>query len=548
MARTRKKEVELQGNHIACYTRLSVEDTNPRESNSIEIQKKIVENFVNDNFEKCNSFVVYEDGGFSGADFNRPRFLDMLEDIEQGKINCIVVKDLSRIGRNYIDVGYYVEKYFPLKKVRFISINDNYDSKYNEFDFVTSFKNVLNEVYILDVSKKIKAVKKRQMLEGKYIGNNPPFGYKKSAEDKYKLEINPDTAWIVHKVYQLVLDGHSIMGITKIMNEECIMTPSQYLLKQKPDSKILVSGNWYGKSILKILKSEMCIGNMVQGVRSAVRPKQEVFMDKEDWIIVPNTHEAIISKEVFNEVQERLAELSEKHKTAFSNHLRYDKNSDFVPLENIFKGKLFCKGCGAVVGIGHSSVNKKDAQKTIYSYACRNKQRGLRTNCQSLRAITREKLAETVGTLIRKHVWIVLNEDLAAVQYVAERKSLLKSLDSRIASHKKMLDKTNKEQKQLFEKYARGGIEDEPYYTQLCQNEQKIDFVQKQYEEVVQQKADVEKTIEEMLVLKNMVSSSFELTRDVLDRFVKRIEISPETIDIEFTFDFPFAKGGFQGE
>lgn len=540
MAKSRKKKVELHGVHIACYTRLSIEDTNAREHNAIETQKKIIEHFVKENFQAYDSLTVYEDCGFSGVNSNRPRFLELLEDIEQGRINCVVVKDLSRIGRNYIDVGYYVEKYFPLKSVRLIAINDTYDSQYQSSDLVVSFKNVLNEAYVLELSKKVKAVKKRQRQEGKYIGTNPPFGYKKSAENSHQLVVNPDTIAVVQRIFQLAYEGHSISAIARMLERDQTPTPSMYLLQENPSSKVRVTEFWNTGTIRKILKSEMYIGHMVQGVRTTSRPNQEALAKKEDWSIIKNTHEPIISEALFDAVQEKMMVLSEKNKSAFSNHIRnHDKN--YVPFENIFKHKLFCRQCGEKVLANSVVVDTKNHTGRIMRYSCGKKHLDKANRCKPYGGMNDKILISVVGAVLEQHIAVVFGGDLATMRNIKERKTELRKIEKEMIKHKVAVEKLKQESMRLFEQYVAGALEEATYHELCCTNDRQIDSAQAQYDDMAHAKNKTALELQELAKLKNEVGAvDFELTAEMVHRFIKRISIAKGEVDIEFAFESPY--------
>ena len=230
----------------------------------------------------------------------------MLQDIEAGKIQCVIVKDLSRLGRNYIDTGYYIQSYFPSYKVRFIALNENFDTeKEDSNNILLPVLNMINEFYALDTSKKIKEQAARDMRAGKFIGARPPYGYKKSPDDCHKLMVDEETAPIVKQIFQWVLEDVSLEKIALMLNEAGVLTPSFYS-KEKgliSSKKLIGQGYWNTFTIIHIIENETYTGDMVQEKLTKIGKKQ-VRTDKKDWIIVKNTHEAIISKETFEKVQQ----------------------------------------------------------------------------------------------------------------------------------------------------------------------------------------------------------------------------------------------------
>ena len=289
--------------HTAFYIRLSVED-NKNRGNSIEHQQMLLKNFVavNPEFQVVKTYI---DNGKTGTNFERPAFQEMLQDIEAGKIQCVIVKDLSRLGRNYIDTGYYIQSYFPSYKVRFIALSENFDTeKEDSNNILLPVLNMINESYAIDASKKVREQAARDMRAGKFIGARPPYGYKKSPDNCHKLIIDEETAPVVRQIFQWVLEDVSLEKMALMLNESGILTPSFYgkekgLISSK---KLIGQGYWNTFTIIHIIENETYTGDMVQGKSTKIGKKQ-VRTDKKDWIVVKNTHEAIISKETFEKAQ-----------------------------------------------------------------------------------------------------------------------------------------------------------------------------------------------------------------------------------------------------
>lgn len=313
----------------AVYMRLSREDGDDRESESIGNQRKIIYDFI----ENLENFAVvddYIDDGYTGTNFDRPDFKRMMTDIENGNVNCIITKDLSRFGRDHIMSGYYLENFFRQKNIRYIAINDNMDSfDDNSYDML-SFKLSFNDYYPRDISKKIKKVKNMKMRNGEYQAGQPPFGYKKSEREKNKLVIDPETAPIIKLIFDLYLSGESTRQIVKILYEKGIKTPAQYCGKKQ-----YLKGNdyWQRSYIQKVLKSQVYTGAVVSHTTEKVSYKIKKCrrIPKEDWIIVEDMHEPIISKEQFQEVQDLM---KKRTSTRTRKH------------DHVLKGLLKCGECG----------------------------------------------------------------------------------------------------------------------------------------------------------------------------------------------------------
>lgn len=325
----------------AGYNRLSDADNKNDESSSIQSQKMIIESFAN--FNNLKIVKHYIDDGFSGGNFERPGFQEMIEDIEKGKINCVITKDLSRLGRELYKTGKYIEEYFLEHGVRYIAINDSYDS--NIGDSMLGIRLSVNDLYLRDVSKKVKTSLRAKQNRGDYIGSFPLYGYKKDPNDRHKLIVDEEVRDIITFIYDMALEGKSPRKIAEILTLRKVPIPIIY--KKDPRGKDVTEnggfGIWKRQSIVNILTSEMYIGNMVQNTYNKVsyNSKKTRKTDKSDYIIVPNTHEALVSRETFDKVQEIL----KSRKT--------NRKSD-EQLEFLFGGLLYCKECGRSIRISKS--------------------------------------------------------------------------------------------------------------------------------------------------------------------------------------------------
>ena len=306
---------------IGEYNRLSKEDGDKPESDSIQNQHKINQNhiqYLRDQGEQVESITVYSDDGYAGGSFDRPRFQAMLRDIECGRINCILFKDNSRLGRNYPELGRLMEDYFPQKGVRVISVLNNLDSVKDPRGYcsaIVSFSNIVNDDYIRQLSIKIKSTLAMKRERGEFTGNYAPFGYQKDPADKHKLLIEPEQAEIVQKIFDLFEGGMSICGIAKHLNAMQIPTPGDFKIRDGCKSFITHAQSstkirtWAVNTVKTILSNEVYIGNMVQGKHKSAsyRSKKMVLTEESEWTVVEGTHEAIISDEQFVLVHDLLA-------------------------------------------------------------------------------------------------------------------------------------------------------------------------------------------------------------------------------------------------
>lgn len=305
--------------HAAIYVRLSKEDgdvatAGKRESNSISNQKDLIKNFLKD---KKDIVVVSErvDDGYSGSNFERPAFQMMLEDIKKGIVDCVVVKDLSRFGREYIDAGKYIERLFPALGVRFIAVNDHYDSlegKSQADEIVIPFKNLINDAYCRDISIKIRSHLEVKRKNGEYIGAFTPYGYQKDSDNKNKLVIDAYAAGIVKEIYRMKLSGMSQTAIANALNKQGVLSPMEYKhslgIRIQDNFKTHEQAEWSAMSVKRILENEVYTGTLVQGKRTTPNHKVKKLMKKPetDWVRIEKNHEAIVSEREFALVQRLL--------------------------------------------------------------------------------------------------------------------------------------------------------------------------------------------------------------------------------------------------
>ena len=330
----------------ALYCRLSVDDGNFGGSVSIETQKILLEQYCKDH--KITDYKFYCDDGCSGTNFDRPSFKKMLSDIDEGKINLVIVKDLSRFGRNYVEAGMYVQR-FTDSNIRFIAADDNYDSLVNSDDLLFPIKNVVNEMYARDVSKKTKAAKKAKARDGQFIGSKAPFGYKIDPNDRHHLIVDEPAAQVVKRIFRLASEGVGYNKMAKIFREEKVLTPIAYFNLNNPDyfksDYWRKEFDWHVTSIRAILNNEVYLGKLVYGKQrnKSMKSKEKVRNPKEDWIVVENCHEPIITQELWDTVHKIL---NAKHHPAKAGEVQ------------MFAGLLYCSDCGHC--LTYSQKQRKD--------------------------------------------------------------------------------------------------------------------------------------------------------------------------------------------
>ena len=322
----------------ALYERLSRDDELSGDSNSIINQKKMLEKFATE--QEFINLRHYTDDGWSGTNFDRPDWKRMLADIEEGIVGCVIIKDMSRIGRNYLEVGFYTEVLFRKKNVRFIAISNNVDSALNDgSNEFAPFLNIMNEWYVRDTSRKIKSVLHNKGMDGKHLTSNAIYGYKKDPDDHDHWIIDEEAAAVVRRIYQLIIDGNGPMQVARILTDEKVERPSYYLAKQglgtcRGSCDMSRPYTWTATTVSDILKKPEYMGHTVnfRTRKESYKDKHSVHNSPEDWIIFENTQEAIVDEETWLTVQ-RIRET--KH--------RPTKKGDINPLT----GLMYCADCGA---------------------------------------------------------------------------------------------------------------------------------------------------------------------------------------------------------
>ena len=508
------KKYNYGGDVTALYCRLSKDDEQIGDSNSIVHQKEILAKYAKEH--GFTNIEFYVDDGFSGTNFNRPDFQRMMADADEGKISTVIVKDMSRFGRDYIMVGYYTEIYFSNLNIRFIAINDNVDSNIQTENDLTPFKNVFNEWYARDTSKKIRAVFKAKGNSGKHLTTNPPFGYKKDPNDKDKWIIDEEAAATVRRIFQMFVDGYRISEIGHKLTEEKVETPILYYMNRgiKTNARSEYPEIWDLMSIKYILSQTAYAGHTVnfQTAVKSYKTKKQIRLPKEDWIIYRNTQEPIIDEKTFETVQQM-----RKVKRA---RTKYNE-------PNMFSGLLYCADCGNHLTIQRVARNRKMDNFSCATY--RKKKKGLcschRILVSDLETIVKEDL-QKVCEYIFLHEKEFTDEYLSGskretVKFQAKTKAELKRLSERQEEIGKIIRK-------LYEDNVNGRITDE-----------RFDFLAKSYEDegnelkmkiqelktaLAASVQDEEKLSKFLKVVKSYTEIE-ELTPEILNSFIEKIYI-----------------------
>ena len=420
------------GYHAALYIRLSKEDESEGPSQSVQNQESLLREFVQQH--RLSVYDTYVDDGWSGTSFDRPDFQRMIGDIEARKVNMVITKDLSRLGRDYIMTGHYMERYFPEHRVRYISLLDGIDTGVDSTaNDITPFRAIMNDMYAKDISKKIKSVKRDKQRKGQFIGGKPAYGYKMHPTEKNKIVIDEEVAPVVRRIFALALSGMSCRNIATRLNQEGIPTPATYanLPVARPGP---YTGLWSSERISEMLQNETYIGNMVQGrsVKISYKSKKCLRQAPANWVVVEGTHEPLVDGETFRKVQ--LLVGSRKHTRS--------RTYDFL-----LKGLIFCHECGYPLAV----LNRKNARgEDVLYFVCRTYQRFTKAGVCTCHSIKEKTVTDAVVAKVREVCQACLKPDellpmaREAVENAGKGSGLkmeLQDLQSRIDSLTAKLDR-----------------------------------------------------------------------------------------------------------
>lgn len=506
------------------YSRISIEEQKKEGeySNSIHSQIQMAKDYIADQSDVVE-VKIYADDGASGSNFERTEFRRMLADIELGIINMVILKDVSRLGREHIDTNYYLGKYFPEKRVRVVSILDYYDSSVATYNELLEIKTLLNDMYLRDTSKKIKTIIQTKRSMGEYTPKEPPFGYVKSKTIRNHLEVDAYAAKIVSRIYRMYLSGIGCTVICRILNEDHIPSPAKYKKEVLNTGYVWTTGKglWTPATVRGILKNPVYMGAIV--LRKYDKPSYKLSYRKsiplEELELVPDSHETIISKEDFEKAQE----IRKGHRVPY-----FDKNKE----PHKYVGLLFCGKCKTAMRKRYlASHNGYDG------YMCGFHQKMGQNYCE-LNHITFEKLDELVVFAINQQLKQMKSDLKNMESHMAQRKP---ETDKQIAGVEKKIERNTEYRKKAYEKFMDDVLSKAEYLELKLMYENE----NKQYQKELQ---DLKRTEQEQLVtvrdaekwLRNFSRGKMtvkQLSREVLSEFIDRIYVYPnQKIDIYFKF------------
>ncbi len=512
--------------NVAIYIRLSREDGDNMESESIANQRNLIHLFLEKTSEKLYYVDEYVDDGFTGSNFDRPSWKRLLADIESGKINTIITKDLSRMGRDYISMGEYIERIFPERGIRYIAINDDIDTLYETpgLEFL-QFKLVFNDYYLKDTSKKIRKVVKSKKEQGQFLGWKAIYGYKKDPKDKHKIIVDEEIRPIIEKMFNLVIEGKSPKQIAHIFTKEHILTPSVYA-KLNRGMKSTAFELWCPRTIEEMLTNPTYIGNLTQGRRKKInyKSKKEIRTPKEEWIIVENTHEAIIDKNTFDTVQ-LLLKKNKNNKTCSKN-------------TQLLSGFMYCKECGHAIGINKSSDKKRNYCHCTF-YTSHSKYGLCTPHCCNYNKLEKKVLDE-IKKMCNKYVdsstFSNKVEEIKKKNDIRIKKqNEIKTIDKKINNNLMYIDK-------VYEDKLNGNIDIEMFKRLTIKYKEEIEILKNKKEEIKKElsylsKENTNKAKDETLkIIKNYLSFD-NPSRNLLVNLIDKITISEDkTVEIYYKF------------
>lgn len=518
-----KEAASMEKAQAAIYCRLSQDDGSLGESGSIQTQKAILTQYCQEHHMEIVD--CYCDDGWSGTNFDRPAFRRMIGDIEAGRVNTVIVKDLSRFGREYAQMGLYIEHYFEEKGVRFLSLAENIDSSQGLNNLVLPFTNVINSLYARQASEKTKAAHRARAKNGMFLGSRAPYGYQKDPSDRHHLIVDPEAAEVVKEIFRMFADGIGYVRMTKILRERNILNPQAYFNQNNPDyykhsDYWRKPFDWHATSVRAILNNPVYLGKLTFGKTKTKGffDKRRVATEESDWIVVEHTHEPLVSQELWDTVHQMM---KARRRENGSGHVQP------------FAGLVKCAGCGSSL---NASYDKKKGKYTGFScwvYKNYGKQR-----CTS-HAIGWQTLNRLVLEDIRRNAQVA---KLAAARYVgvllraklekekgetvrAERE--LKKAEKRIGELDKILAK-------LYEDQALGKISEARYQAMAPGYETEQASLQERVSRLREQLAytqEVQDNVEQFVPLIQKYTDIQELTPHILNELIEKIVVHEKKVE-----------------
>lgn len=515
---------------VGLYIRLSREDEDKEESSSITNQREILKRYVSEN----ENFVLvkeYVDDGWTGTNFDRPKFQEMIEDIEKGIIDTVITKDLSRLGRDYIETGNYVQRYFPEHKVRYIALLDGLDSLEDSgMNDIAPFKSIINDMYVKDISKKIRSALYERKKSGKFLGATAPYGYQKDPQDKFHLIINEKEEEVVKRIFNLYLQGNGLTKIAQILTKEKVEVPGESRKIGKTRKTALYS-SWKQTTIRRILENKVYLGDLVQSKRKNVNYKSKIriTVPEDERIICEGTHEAIIEKEDFERAQQIL---------------KSNKSFKGTKHDYLFKGLLYCAECGARLNVTYSNYALKKYGEYRYTTICYSYSRlysDICTRHSNSIPVLENVLVEHIKQVCQKYISQDLQNELIKLAEQEKRKQRLKfDYEQRIKELEQKIEDSSIYIKNLYKDKVKGIVSETDYIelTQEFAKDRDSYITEKQrLEKLLNQKDTRSCDINKLEKLAKEFIAMKKPTKQLLNELIEKITIS-ENHEITIFYKF----------
>lgn len=525
--------------YTAIYARLSIED-NGIQGDSIENQIEMIEKYIS----KCQDLKVihtFVDNGETGTNFERPAFSDMMEEVKKGAINCIVVKDLSRFGRNYLETGNYLEKIFPYLGIRFISVNDHFDSLHDRKSdtLLVPLKSILHDTYAKDISRKVSSAIDIKKKSGKFMGKIPPYGYVRDEQDRYKLCVHTERAEIIRMIFKWRTEGMGSVSIAHRLNDMAVPTQLQIRFAEgHHDGK--EHALWRGSAVADILKNPCYIGCMVErkGSNLLCKGRENKVIPESEWNLIENTHEPIIDKETFEKVQRLVSESRGKRKQQVADKSYRQRT------ENILSGMVQCGICGSGVH-RDSGYFRKDGSLVHYSFYCSNKY--IKTKGCSSRTIDETELHNYIFQACKKQLELLADMKELIDDMVENQKNsrYISSLKQEIRILEDKQQKLRRKRNDLYADFKDGLLTEREYTFRrdkyMADSEQlsiQLQAVNAELQENSQMSEVTTKWISDFICFKD----TKKLTKEMCSVMVKKVVLNENSVSIHFAFTDEYEK------
>lgn len=525
--------------YTAIYARLSIED-NGIQGDSIENQIEMIEKYIS----KCQDLKVihtFVDNGETGTNFERPAFSDMMEEVKKGAINCIVVKDLSRFGRNYLETGNYLEKIFPYLGIRFISVNDHFDSLHDRKSdtLLVPLKSILHDTYAKDISRKVSSAIDTKKKSGKFMGKIPPYGYVRDEQDRYKLCVHTERAEIIRMIFKWRTEGMGSVSIAHRLNDMAVPTQLQIRFAEgHHDGK--EHALWRGSAVVDILKNPCYIGCMVErkGSNLLCKGRENKVIPESEWNLIENTHEPIIDKETFEKVQRLVSESRGKRKQQVADKSYRQRT------ENILSGMVQCGICGSGVH-RDSGYFRKDGSLVHYSFYCSNKY--IKTKGCSSRTVDETELHNYIFQACKKQLELLADMKELIDDMVENKKNsrYISSLKQEIRILEDKQQKLRRKRNDLYADFKDGLLTEREYTFRrdkyMADSEQlsiQLQAVNAELQENSQMSEVTTKWISDFICFKD----TKKLTKEMCSVMVKKVVLNENSVSIHFAFTDEYEK------